>query len=317
MTPATPTPNSQRPRLMIFACGLLALAVAGGVWIVLRGEKKPSVSGKGEVSSVQHGKRFGESVKGTADKKQAGKRKERENGKPLSEDSTSKALVSDAEASDGHRPPLQLMGLLATGKQTVDERVRQMRGLRGKSFAKEDRERALAFLAGKDWPEGIGKGSMHWLADELLTALRLQEPPWDGLAAQLCEVAFQATTDPVVRDYIMQHLGHLWEQYGSREEIAQALWRAVDTSEPTTPGTALIALSRGYGRDQQQKQLDSVQQRAFELARDPDTPLAERVTALSIAGESGGKDVRELAQNLAQAKETPVILRKVAERVAR
>jgi hypothetical protein len=105
---------------------------------------------------------------------------------------------------------------LATGKQTVDERVRQMRGLRGKCFVKEDRERALAFLAGEDWPEGMRKGSMHWLADELLTALRLQEPPWDGLATSLGEVAFQPATDPVVRDYIMQHLGHLWEQYGAR-----------------------------------------------------------------------------------------------------
>jgi len=175
----------------------------------------------------------------------------------------------------------------------------------------------MAFLAGKDWPEGIGKGSMHWLADELLTALRLQEAPWDGLAAALGEVAFQPATDPVVRDYLMQHLGHWWEQYGSRKEIDQALWRAVGTSDTTTPGTALIALSRGYGRDQQQPQLENVQQRAFELARNPATPLAVRVTALSIAGESGGKDVKELAQGLAQAKETPVILRKVAERVVR
>jgi hypothetical protein len=53
------------------------------------------------------------------------------------------------------------------------------------------------------------------------------------------------------------------------------------------------------------------------LARDPATPLAVRVTALSIAGESGNKDVRDLAQNLAQAPDTPVILRTVAARVVR
>jgi len=45
--------------------------------------------------------------------------------------------------------------------------------------------------------------------------------------------------------------------------------------------------------------------------------LAVRVTALSIAGESGGKDVRDLAQNLAQAPDTPVILRTAAARVVR
>ena len=213
------------------------------------------------------------------------------------------------------RTTLTLMGLLATGKPTVDERVRQMRGLRGKCFGKDDRDRALAFLAGQDWPEGVGKGSLHWLADELLTALRLQDPPWDGLAGALGDVAFQPATDPVLRDYIMQHLGHLWEQYGAREEIDQALWRAVGTSATTTPGTALIALSRGYNRDQQQKSLETVRQRAFELARDPATPLATRVTGLSIAGEGGGKEVTEYAQSLASAPATPLILRKVASRL--
>jgi hypothetical protein len=302
------------------AGGILALAVVGGVWIAQREENAPRASGKGEVVRAEHGKRFGGSLKGEREGKQVGKRKkgkERESGKGLREDSASEALAAIAEVTDGPRPPLQLMGLLATGKPTVNERVRQLRGLRGKSFAEEDRERALAFLSGNDWPEGIGKGSMHWLGDELLTALRLQDPPWDGLAAALGEVAFQPTTDPVLRDYIMQHLGHYWEQYGSRKEIDQALWRAVGSSDTTTPGTALIALSRGYQRDQQQAQLENVQQRAFELARDPATPLAVRVTALSIAGDGPNKDVKQLAQNLAQTKETPVILRTVAERVLR
>ena len=42
----------------------------------------------------------------------------------------------------------------------------------------------------------------------------------------------------------------------------------------TTPGTALIALSRDYQLDQQQKSLTAVQQRAFHLAVDSNTPLA-------------------------------------------
>ena len=51
------------------------------------------------------------------------------------------------------------------------------------------------------------------------------------------------------------------------------------------------------------------------LAADPNTTLAVRVTALSIAGDGGGKEVKDLAANLAKAPDTPVILRKVAERV--
>ena len=39
----------------------------------------------------------------------------------------------------------------------------------------------------------------------------------------------------------------------------------------TTLGTALIALSRGYDRDQQENGLAKVRHRAFELARNPNT----------------------------------------------
>ena len=53
------------------------------------------------------------------------------------------------------------------------------------------------------------------------------------------------------------------------------------------------------------------------LAADPNTTLAVRVTALSIAGDGGGSEVKELAADLARNPETPVILKKVAEVVLR
>lgn len=235
--------------------------------------------------------------------------------------------ADESEVSGTQRQPLQFRGkpvepaavlaVLATGKQTVDERVRQLQGMRGISLSKEERESALSFLSGKERPEGMGKGSMQWLADELLTVLRMQEPTWDGLAEELAKTAFQPDTDPVVRDYIMQHLGHLWEQSGPRKEIDDVLWRAVGSSDETTPGTALIALSRGYERDQQEKSLEKVRQQALELVRNPDTGLAVRVTALSIAGDGGGREVKELAADLVRNDATPVILKKVAERIER
>jgi hypothetical protein len=224
---------------------------------------------------------------------------------------TSPSQQSSAGTS---RLPLQV---LATGNQTVEERVRQLQGMRGISLSKEERESALSFLAGGEVTEGMGKGSLQWLADELLTVMRLQEPPWDGLAAELGKVAFQPGTDPVVRDYIMQHLGHLWEQSGPRDEIEEALWQAVESSDETTPGTALIALGRGYKRDGQEEGLAKVRQQALTLAQDPNTALAVRVTALSIAGDGGGTELKRLAGELAGNPETPVILRKVAERVVK
>jgi hypothetical protein len=195
----------------------------------------------------------------------------------------------------------------------VDPWVAEVRALHGASLTSAEREAAMVFLAGEQVPEGMGKGSMQWLSDEVLTALRLQDPPWKGLAAALSEAAFQPTTDPVVRDYIMQHLGHWWEQKGAQPEIEAALWRGVDTADSTTPGTSLIALNNGYQRDQRTDDLARVREKALELAGSPNASLAVRSTALSIATEGGGKESRELAARLAKEEGTPLILRKVAE----
>jgi hypothetical protein len=247
--------------------------------------------------------------------------------RPKGAESKSGSETGEGTGSNRHRQPLQfrakpvepeaLLAILATGGPTVTERVEQLRRMRGISLANNEMESALSFLAGRQVPEGISRGSVHWLADELLTVMRLQDPPWDGLADELGKAAFQTDTDPVVRDYIMQHLGHLWEQHGARDEIEKTLWQAVAISDETTPGTALIALSRGYERDGQEKELAQVRQQALTLAQNPDSPLAVRVTALSIAGDGGGEEVKRLAGELVGNPETPVILRKVAERVLR
>jgi hypothetical protein len=233
--------------------------------------------------------------------------------------------IREKNASRSNRQPAQfgtkplesaaVLAVLASGVQTVEERVQQFQAMRGIALSKEELESALAFFAGKQVPAGIERGSTQWMADELMTVLRLQQPPQENLATELGKVAFQPGTDPVVRDYLMQHLGHLWEQFGAREEIEKSLWLAVASSDETTPGSALIALSRGYQRDQQEKGLDKVRQQALVMAQNPATGLAVRVTALSIAGEGQGAAVKELADSLIIDPATPLILRKVAERV--
>jgi len=301
--------HRQHSTLRLAGMIFMAVAVVAGLWVGFGGSKREVANRTGS----------SEAARGT----------DMKSVKPTGGDNleTSGSGFDETIASARFRQPLQfrakpvepaaVLAVLASGTQTVEERVGQLQGMRGILLSKDERDSALAFLAGKEVPEGMGKGSMHWLADEVLTVMRLQEPPWDGLAEELAKAAFQPGTDPVVRDYIMQHLGHLWEQYGSRKEIDSALWRAVASSDETTPGTALIALSRGYERDQQEKELVKVRQQALELARNPQTGLAVRVTALSIAGDGGGKEVKNLAADLVRNAATPVILKKVAERVVR
>lgn len=312
--------ESQYRRWHVFAAGsiFLATALVVGLWT-------GSDQNKGNSSS-------------RADVHAATNRKISEVGKAVGSEMRGGGVASDqADVSDGRHAitfskprradgqplllrakpvePAAVLAVLGNGEQTVDERVTQLRGMRGISLSTEERESAMAFLAGEQVPEDMGKGSMHWLADELLTVLRMQEPAWSGLTDELGKVAFRAETDPVVRDYIMQHLGHLWEQYGASREIDDMLWRAIESSDETTPGTALIALSRGYERDEQKNNLRKVRQRALALAHDAGMSLAVRVTALAIAGDAGGKEVRALSEALVQDTEAPLILRRVAERI--
>jgi hypothetical protein len=292
----------------IICIGFVTLIGAVGVGVWVGPNHVPS-----DPSAVFGGKTV--SRNGTGPHRNAN---EAANSKSRPSSETSKDFEQDAalgaeKLSSTASPALG--GFLDEGPLDVDSRVRAMQGMRGVSFSEADRKAALQFLAGKNIPAGMGKGSSHWLADEVLTSLRLQEPPWPDMAKALGEVAFRAETDPVIRDYIMQHLGLIWEKTGPQPEIEKSLWQAVTTSDETTPGTALLALSRGYARDQKEEPQKKVRQQALSLASDANTQLAVRVTALSIAGEGGGVEVKALATSLTQDPKTPVILRKVAERV--
>lgn len=197
----------------------------------------------------------------------------------------------------------------------VVERIRQIRQRRGEKLSPAERELAMEFLAGKVIVDGVSGSAFHWLADEVLTSLRLQEPPQSGLAKNLTAIASDPATDPVIRDYISQHLGHLWEQRGFDQDVADGLWATLDSSDETTPGSALIALSGGYTRDGNVEQLARVRAKAFELASNPATPLSARVTAFGIAGEGASEETRGLATRLLVKEDTPLILKRIAEAI--
>ena len=78
-------------------------------------------------------------------------------GKTVTSGSQRQPLQFRAKAME----PAAMLAVLATGKQTVEERVRQLQRLRGISLSKEERESALAFLAGNGVPEGMTGVSLH------------------------------------------------------------------------------------------------------------------------------------------------------------
>ena len=210
----------------------MVVASVTGLWLGLDRNVKKSANGT-EGSQAKHGEVAEIKPLSGEKKRQAGVNRDHEA-------EISDSLPSLKSSAGTNRLPLQV---LADGDQPMDERVKQLQGMRGKSLSQEERDTALAFLAGKQVPENMSTGAMRWLADKLLTVLRLEEPLSDGLAAELGKVAFQPSTDPMVRDYIMEHLGHLWEQPESNFTISAAASEPVGTVKKGHP----IRRSNGLG----------------------------------------------------------------------
>lgn len=203
-----------------FASGCLLAALLLGTWVICR-ERSRTSGGKSPHSEGKPGSRKSIDPHGAV----PAPRIQTNAGNSGHQAGTSGGLIPKV-VSENSSP----LGRTLSGgtPRTTEDRVTEVQRMDGRTFTEADLASSFAFLAGSAWPKGLATGDAHWLADELLTALRLQQPPWEGLAAALAEVAFQPQTDPVIRDYIVQHLGHLWEQFGARKEIEQALWRAAE-----------------------------------------------------------------------------------------
>jgi hypothetical protein len=155
----------QHGRLRAMGVVLLAVAVLLGLWVGFGGNKGGGANKAGGASAARWNVAKNGKVQ-EAEKLGA-------SGTGVDETIVSASARQSLQFREKSMEPTEVLAVLATGKETVDERVRWLQGMRGISLFKEERESALAFLAGKEVPEGVGKGSMHWLADELLTALRL------------------------------------------------------------------------------------------------------------------------------------------------
>ncbi len=182
------SPKAQRQRRLLFL-GVILVVIAGGVglWLAVRdgwttGSASHAVAPSGSGRDV------------LKTRKSNGGQKTEVGGSGVDATTVSDSHPSPQSSAGTSRRPLQVLG---NGKQTVDERVRQLQGMRGISLSNEERESALSFLSGKEVPEGMGKGSMQWLSDELLTVMRLQDPPWDGLAENLAIAASRASVGTI------------------------------------------------------------------------------------------------------------------------
>ncbi|RYZ68122.1 MAG: hypothetical protein EOP09_09960 [Proteobacteria bacterium] len=233
------------------------------------------------------------------------------NGKaPRSRELRNNAGGEVSHSLDGDKPGE--LAFLLDSKIHSDDCVKTLQSLRFTTFSLNDQDLALQFLSGEINNEVFSRQSYFWIADELLTCLRVQPSILPELIPRLIRIAEAPNTDQVIKDYIVQHLGHLWEAKEGGGLVEQYLTTSLDSGRGTVPGTALIALKRGFEREDRMTDANELQKRAAQIVRDPETDMSSRVTALALLGDSGNPIGIDFAHQFVNSPDTPAILHRVA-----
>lgn len=189
----------------------------------------------------------------------------------------------------------------------IHQRIAAIREAAAEGFDEAEIDLAYDFL--EDEANGLSGDAYHWLVDELLIGLRNQQELPSGIATRLASIAADPGQDPVVRDYALQHLGHLHQQGGSDVAIAEAaLWQAVEGEHSDFTGSALIALSHAAEDGRLQGEVDFAEV-SIGIAADPGHTTGTRSTALSLAGSHGAAAHLPTLVQLAADPANPTLIR--------
>ncbi len=158
-------------------------------------------------------------------------------------------------------------------------------------------------------PEGMRDSSYHWLVDQIFTTARDLSGDPGNLTKRLAAIASREGADLVVRDYAVQHLGHLQHEGGDMQAIRSVLEKTTGETQGTLAGSALLALqSGGYPQEAMVKQ-------AIAIAGNPSYPTESRITALQIAAEDRTEELLFLARGIMSREDTNAHLKVVARSI--
>jgi len=185
----------------------------------------------------------------------------------------------------------------------------------GRDLDEEEMEGLLALVESGTIPAGLDEREWHWIVDRIFTELRNAARDPELLTARLDGIFSNQRLDPVVRDYALQHLGHLGTQGGDAAIIRAAAMAGLAEVDSTIAGTALLLLHR-----EPPIPADAVPQGggidpgmlALQIIGNQHASVASRVTAIQIAARRGADGTLPAAAAILQSEDAPVLLRVAA-----
>jgi len=148
----------------------------------------------------------------------------------------------------------------------------------------------------------LNRQQENWLRNEMMDKLAKAPAPPAGLAGVLVAIYQDPAQDIVMRDYAVQHMTPVYARANAEEQAAlrQTLWQAVEETDSSIAGTALLAL-RALAQDHPEIEPDKLGQAALKLAGDDRCGELSRITALQVCGRMGLGQAAPILRQLAQA----------------
>jgi HEAT repeat protein len=193
----------------------------------------------------------------------------------------------------------------------------------GKKLSDADREALYDFL--RQHSSADGRQPEQVLKNELMNALCQMQPPPTGLRDLLTQLYQDSSQDLVLRDYAVQHLTAFYQQMGAAvgveaqaqaEDLAQTrqtLWSALNDTDTSIAGTALLGLSQLSQAGWPGFDPNQIGAAALKMAGDSGAGELARITALQVCASLGTKDALPVILNAAQQGDTvPVQISAIA-----
>lgn len=214
---------------------------------------------------------------------------------PLASATPGSAAVAPGTVPESVRPIVA-----AVPTATIAERIKSIHALPADLTAKEI-QAFYVYLLAPAQSSAQDRQQENWLRNDMMDKLVEGRELPAGLAGVLVSIYQDPAQDIVMRDYAIQHMNPAYERASSDEKaiLQQTLWQAVEQTESSIAGTALLAL-RDLAQDHSEFDPNKLGEVALKLAGDDRTGELSRITALQICGRMGINQAAPLMLQLAQ-----------------
>jgi hypothetical protein len=183
--------------------------------------------------------------------------------------------------------PSPAVAYLVSCKTNISQRVYLIHSLGG-DLSLSDITALYVFLKSPPELHEANMGALHFIKNEIFTALRNQTTPPPGFTDVLSFISQDARQDIVTRDYAIQHLTS-WCEHGLRDapnakERVRTVLMETAKENNSIAGTALLGMHHLVIYDSAFKPGD-IKSVALGIVQSPEANLAARITAIQVCAE--------------------------------